>query len=142
MEKIWPEANEKGMEWTARYPRPKEGGPHHPALLESRQQEWDEAEAARKVHVAAVDKIRADREAKEQEKRDAAAAKAEERRQKQNGETEAMLRRRFIAAGGSASEWESEKADVISEHRRRLVAQGDAEEAAKRAAQAPLYSRF
>lgn len=142
MGKHWPEPNEMGLEWTSRYPRPKENGPHHPALLEDRQREWDAAETVRVKHVAKVDKIRDDREAKRQAERAAVEAEAEARRQKQNGETEQMLRRRFLAAGGSEAEWQAERAEVISEHRRRLIAEGDATEQAKRKAQAVLYQNF
>ena len=125
--------------WTTKFPRPVEGGPHHPAVLESRQKEWDAAEARRKELVATAQKIRADRAARKEAEREAAAAREEARRQAKNGETEAMLRRRFIAAGGSEAEWQAEKTEVISEHRRRMIAQGDAEDARARAAQAVLY---
>ncbi len=139
MGKHWPEPNEMGLEWTARFPRPKDDGMHHPALLESRQRQWDQAEARRKELVATAQKIRDDREAKKQAERDAAAAKEEARRQQKNGETEAMLRRRFIAAGGSEAEWQQEKANILVEHRRRVIAQGDAEEARARAEQGARY---
>lgn len=138
----WPEPNEKGLEWTARYPRPAEGGAHHPALLESRQREWDTAETRRKELVVTAQKIRDDREAKKQAERDAAAAREEERRQKQNAETEQMLRRRFLTAGGSEAEWQAEKQDIVAEYRRRQVTQGDVAEQQKRQAQAQLYRSF
>ena len=80
MEKHWPEPNEMGIGWTSRYPRPKEGGPHHPAVLEFRQKQWDEAEKMRVRNAEATERIRAEREAKRQAERDAAAARAEAKR--------------------------------------------------------------
>lgn len=142
MEKIWPESNEMGIGWTAKYPRPKEGGPHHPAVLEFRQKQWDEAEKLRVRNAEATERIRAEREAKRQAERDAAAARAEAKRQEQNAATEAMLRRRFLSAGGSPEEWEAEKTDILVEHRRRLVAEGDTAEERARAAHAQLYTNW
>jgi D-serine deaminase-like pyridoxal phosphate-dependent protein len=70
-----------------------------------------------------------------------AAAEAERQRQEQRADLEATLRKRFIAAGGSPDEWEVEKAELVAEHRRRVVVDDSAEQAARRA-QGSLYSQF
>jgi hypothetical protein len=79
--KNWPEANDRQLGWTERYPRPTEENGHHPAVVAVRQKEWDEAEALRAKHAKRVDEIRAKHEVAEQERRDAAAAKDAEREQ-------------------------------------------------------------
>ncbi len=142
MGKHWPEPNEMGLEWTARFPRPKDDGTHHPVLLEDRQRQWDQAEARRKELAATAQKIRDDREAKKQVRRDAAVAEEEARRQRKSTELEETLRKRYLATGATQAQWEAERESVISEHRRRLVAEGDAEEVRARAAQSILYQSF
>lgn len=140
MNTAWPSQDEirTGTMWVERYPRPTKENTN-PLVLESRQAEWDEANARLDRIKKGNAEARAKREADEQKKRDAASAEAEAKRQKSNVETEAMLRRRFLSAGGSEAEWDAEKAEIISEHRRRAVAAGDAAEEQKRAAQAVLY---
>jgi len=120
--KTWPNANEKGMGWTAEYPRPTEDNGHHPSAVATRQAEWDAAEEKRVKYAKRTDEIRARREAEEQATRDAAAAKADDKQRARREADKAMLRRHFIAAGGSSVEWEAEKDEVIREHRRRQVA--------------------
>jgi hypothetical protein len=137
--KIWPEANEKGLGWTAMYPRPTEDHGHHPAVVAARQAEWDQAESTRVKHARRADEIRAARELAEQEARDAAAAKDAEREQKRRRELEAMLRKRFILAGGHASEWEREKAQIVADHIRTQASTG---RDPAREAQASLYRSF
>jgi hypothetical protein len=78
----------------------------------------------------------------------AAAAQAERERQQAVREaieqarrdaTEALLRRRFLAAGGTPAQWQDEKADIIAEQRRRQVFDGDPVDERARAASAARY---
>ena len=138
-EKNWPEANEKGLGWTAMYPRPTEDTGHHPAVVAARQAEWDAAEALRVKHARRADEIRAARELAEQEARAAAAAKDAEREQKRRRELEAMLRRRFILAGGTPTEWDDQREQIVADHIRTQASTG---RDPAREAQASLYRSF
>jgi hypothetical protein len=77
-----------------------------------------------------------------------AAAQAERERQQAAREavaqarrdaTEAMLKRWFLAAGGTEAQWEVEKRAVIAEHRRRQVFGGGTADARARIANAARY---
>lgn len=138
--KIWPEANEKGLGWTAKYPRPTEDGGHRSFLLADRQTEWDSAEALRQKYAQRADEIRSKREVEEQEKRDAAATKDAARQQAKRDELEAQLRRRFIVAGGNASEWDAQKDQIVADHLRQQTLTGSEDRA--RQAQSSLYRSF
>ena len=67
----------------------------------------------------------AERDAKDTEKREAAGDLVKAREQAKRDELEAILRRRFIVAGGPAEEWETKKADVIAEHHRQAVVEAE-----------------
>jgi hypothetical protein len=140
MTKIWPTKSERAaLGWTARYPRPDTQGGHHPALVPSRQRQWDEAERKRLRIAARSAAIHAEREAELQQARDRRQAEIETTRQQQAADDEARLRRRFLAAGGDAAGWELEKGEIVAEHRRRAVAAADAADEAARRAQASRY---
>ena len=89
-----------------------------------------------------ADEIRAEREAKEQEARERREAEAEQKRQAKNAETEAMLRRRFLTAGGSAAEWEVEKSKILGEYRRRQMTEQETADDRARAAHRARYRSF
>lgn len=139
----WPTEFEikTGSSWVTRVPRPDENNTHA-AALKHRQEVWDAANARYEKGRKATEDIRAARAADEQAKRDAAAREAEAKREAKNAETEALLRKRFLAAGGSPAEWEAEREDVLREHRRRAVAEGEKAEAEAQRAQSRLYARF
>jgi membrane protein involved in colicin uptake len=141
-EKTWPTANEMQLGWTAKYPRPTVEAGHHPATLEYKQKTWDEAEALRVKYAKRSAEIQAEKEAKIQAERDRLAAEREAARQTQNAETEAMLQRRYLAAGGSVTEWEAEKATIVSEHRRRAVAEAETADERARREHSRIYSSF
>lgn len=141
--KIWPAANERGMNWTAKYPRPTADNGHHPSVVKVRQEEWDAGDARRVKYARRTDAPRAERETKEQERRDAAEAKATDRREAQRAGDEVALKRRFLAAGGSDEEWTKERETVIAEHRRRQIATAEtADDRARRAQAAMMRQTF
>ena len=100
-----------------------------------------EVESYRQRFAKRGDQIRAEREAREQAERDRLAAEAERKRQAKNAESEALLKKRFLTAGGSEQEWESEKATILSEHRRAQMSEAERRDAEARRSQ-PLYQRF
>jgi hypothetical protein len=142
MTKPWPDGYtiRTSSNWVEQYPRP-EPGDFHDGVLEQRQAEWDRAHARNARTTARAAEIRAEREAAAAERHAQAAAIAEQRQAAQRAELEATLKRRFVAAGGTSAEWETEKDAVLAEHRRRATAD-DGLEARARQAQSSLYRQF
>jgi hypothetical protein len=78
-----------------------------------------------------------------------AARKAEEDRrateheaaeEQKRAETEAMLKRRFLAVGGTEAEWQTEQGAVLAEHRRRAVMEAQTPDDAARALNSSRYA--
>ena len=64
------------------------------------------------------------------------------KRETERAEIEAMLHQRFVAAGGTLGEWEAEKADILTDHLRQLVADAETADARARATAAERYQNF
>lgn len=105
-----PEQQRQDIAWTVRVPRPK-AGDCADYLLGGRQEQWDESEAKRLAHEAAIAEMRAERAAVKEKaavERDAAFQAAEVEKAKQREE---HARIRYLAAGGS--DWEQDKDAVL-----------------------------
>jgi hypothetical protein len=124
--------------WVETVPRPKEGD-CHPSVLARRQEQWDAAHARQQKIVTRSAEIVAEREEKLRASQERQAAESDAREQKKRGELEETLRRRFVAAGGSAAEWENPKEQIVAEH---VKAQALAGHDPGREAQAALYRNF
>jgi phage protein D len=133
---------ETSSNWVERAPRPKKGDCHD-LVLERRQGQWDAAKVRHDASVKRSAEIQAQREAAAQASRDqAAAAKDEARRQARQDGIEAMLRRRYLHAGGTAEGWAQERESYLAEHRRHTTFDGQTIDDQASAAQAGLYRSF
>jgi hypothetical protein len=127
MSTTWPNELPRGANffWTRTVPRPtRETWPHRLPTLEAAQANWDEAANKVKAYEAGVAERRQARERQQQEQRDAAhapfLAKQEAAAKARKGE----LRASFLAAGGSAQDWEREGPGIVAEDRRRRTLEG------------------
>ena len=118
----WPSAETRrdNPHWTEKVPRPTaETYPYRLPSLEQVQAVWDEAEAKRKEHVAAVDALTARRQAREA----AEQATFDERRAAYAAAEDKQLtdewRRRFFTADPTASDQDFEAAlpEIRRQHR-------------------------
>jgi hypothetical protein len=137
--KTWPTAREMTFGWTATVSRPSPSDGLHPDTLRVRREVWDRAEADRQRNETAKAERQSRRDAERQAERDRYEAEQRATQQAQRGEDEATLRCRFIAAGGTESEWGAEKDAVIAEHRRRQVLTAETTEDRLRRASADRY---
>lgn len=118
--KRFPSESERrqSLRWTERFDRPT-AETVGPVMLEKSQQIWDEAEAQRQTHVAAVEGLEArrkEREAAQQAKHD---AKHQERIQADDAKLVDGWRRAFFAADRSATEDDFQAAlpEIRRQHR-------------------------
>jgi hypothetical protein len=86
------------------------------SLIAVRQAEWDTAEALRQKYAKRADELTAKHEAEAESKQTVSQAIVDAREQAKRGELEAVLRRRFIIAGGSAAEWDAQKEKLVADH--------------------------
>jgi hypothetical protein len=89
--------------WVEQVPRPTDKDTH-PAHLEVRQAQWDRAKAINDRTSKRSAEIIAEREAKTEDARKQREVDAAKKREAQRTEAEAVLRRRFLAAGGTESD--------------------------------------
>ncbi len=139
----WPTEIQRAADpsWVTRIPRPTAADTSAHAL-EPRRQQWDESLVKYEKNAARADAVRAERERKAQAERDRVESARQAKRETERTATEGMLHQRFIAAGGTPGEWETEKADILADHRRRHVAEAETADDRARAAQARMYRGF
>jgi len=139
----WPTEIQRAADpfWVTRIPRPTAADTSAHAL-EPRRQQWDESLVTYEKNAARADAVRAERERNAQAERDRVESARQAKRDTERTATEGMLRQRFIAAGGTPGEWETEKADILAEHRRRQVIEAETADDRARAAQAERYRSF
>lgn len=119
----------------------RESDPHLSAqALAERQHQWDEAKRL-KAHMRTLgDRARADRTARETERREAHERQDAARRDRKRSAIEDRLRGNFLAAGGTAEDWDAERDRLVREELGREATEGAA--AARRRQQVRTVRAF
>lgn len=108
-----PEEQRQDLHWTAHTPRPQ-AGDCADFLLAGRQEQWDEGEAQRQKHEAAVAEMRAERESADEKAKAERDAEFAAREARLAAVQEGLLRARYLSSGGTLEGWERDRDRVLS----------------------------
>ncbi len=129
------------LDWTGTFARPEASWWTSPIKLDYAQSEWDQAEAQRQKHVAAVEGFRVRREAREAEQRQVRETAEQEERERRDAALVADLRRKYLGSDPTATEADFQAAlpQLREDRRRRMTLEDDPVDVAARNAMRRQY---